>query len=246
MRRTHASHKQPRCSNFTKRAARPQYRDSPSAGDESNFRAPADRALIEPTDRAGADANGRGPWMPWMEGIHGRPLTQTQLARLLAPFGIRPTIMDLNFGVVTSFEFQGHPVHTVLGGLILYPRPAANDVIRHFRDYIETARRGYRLRRSATCSRRDSAGRRSYVLLRGSRHGRAGAATSPNIWQLGGRWRPAFTVFPPCNRCLKQRSRMATTTTGNRLFSGNCRTKQLPPLSSTDSAGRQARIRLRR
>jgi len=44
-----------------------------------------------------------------------------------------------NFGVVTSFEFQAHPVHTVLGGLLLYPRSVALDVIRHFRDYIQTA-----------------------------------------------------------------------------------------------------------
>jgi FAD/FMN-containing dehydrogenase len=44
-----------------------------------------------------------------------------------------------NFGVVTSFEFQGRPVHTVLGGLIAYPRAAARDVIRYFRDFIETA-----------------------------------------------------------------------------------------------------------
>src|SRR5215467_6401531 len=44
-----------------------------------------------------------------------------------------------NFGVVASFEFQAHQVHTVLGGLVLYPRDAAVDVIRHFRDYIESA-----------------------------------------------------------------------------------------------------------
>jgi FAD binding domain/Berberine and berberine like len=44
-----------------------------------------------------------------------------------------------NFGVVTSFEFKAHPVHTVLGGLLLYPRDVAVDVIRHFRDYIEAA-----------------------------------------------------------------------------------------------------------
>jgi hypothetical protein len=44
-----------------------------------------------------------------------------------------------NFGVVTSFEFKAHPVHTVLGGLLLYHRDAAVDVIRHFRDYIEAA-----------------------------------------------------------------------------------------------------------
>ena len=44
-----------------------------------------------------------------------------------------------NFGVVASFEFQAHPVHTVLGGLLLYPRDVAVDVIRHFRNYIESA-----------------------------------------------------------------------------------------------------------
>jgi hypothetical protein len=44
-----------------------------------------------------------------------------------------------NFGVVASFEFQGHPVKTVLGGMILYPRDSATNVIRHFRDYIEIA-----------------------------------------------------------------------------------------------------------
>ena len=44
-----------------------------------------------------------------------------------------------NFGVVTSFEFQAHPVAMVLGGLLVYPRPAAVDVIRHFRDFMASA-----------------------------------------------------------------------------------------------------------
>jgi len=44
-----------------------------------------------------------------------------------------------NFGVVTSLEFKAHQVHTVLGGLLLYPRADAVDVIRHFRDFITTA-----------------------------------------------------------------------------------------------------------
>jgi hypothetical protein len=44
-----------------------------------------------------------------------------------------------NFGVVASFEFQAHPVDTVLGGLLLYPREAAVDVIRNFRRYVESA-----------------------------------------------------------------------------------------------------------
>ncbi len=44
-----------------------------------------------------------------------------------------------NFGVVTSFEFQAHPVASVLGGLLLYPRAMAIEVIRHFRDYMASA-----------------------------------------------------------------------------------------------------------
>ena len=44
-----------------------------------------------------------------------------------------------NFGVVTSFEFQAHPLATVLGGLLLYPRAMAMDVIRNFRDYMTSA-----------------------------------------------------------------------------------------------------------
>ena len=44
-----------------------------------------------------------------------------------------------NFGVVTSFEFRAHPVQAVLGGLLLYPRNVAVDVIRHFRDFMQSA-----------------------------------------------------------------------------------------------------------
>ena len=44
-----------------------------------------------------------------------------------------------NFGVVTSFEFQAHPLTTVLGGLLLYPRAMAVDVIRNFRDFMGSA-----------------------------------------------------------------------------------------------------------
>ena len=44
-----------------------------------------------------------------------------------------------NFGVVTSFTFQGRPVRNVVGGLIVYPRETAFDVIRNMRDFIETA-----------------------------------------------------------------------------------------------------------
>src|SRR6516164_4160994 len=44
-----------------------------------------------------------------------------------------------NFGVVTSFEFQAHPVATVLGGLLLYPRDRAAEVLRFYRDFTDSA-----------------------------------------------------------------------------------------------------------
>src|ERR1700757_2552912 len=44
-----------------------------------------------------------------------------------------------NFGVVTSFEFRAHPVRTVLGGLVTYPRDRAVEVLRFCRDFTQSA-----------------------------------------------------------------------------------------------------------
>ena len=44
-----------------------------------------------------------------------------------------------NFGVVTSFEFRAHPVSIVLGGLIMYPRDRAVEVLRFYRDFTQSA-----------------------------------------------------------------------------------------------------------
>ena len=44
-----------------------------------------------------------------------------------------------NFGVVTSFEFRVHPVSTVLGGLVMYPRDRAVEVLRFYRDFTQSA-----------------------------------------------------------------------------------------------------------
>jgi FAD binding domain/Berberine and berberine like len=45
-----------------------------------------------------------------------------------------------NFGVVTSFEYRLHKVGpTVLGGLLIWPRPMARDVLRLFRDFTQAA-----------------------------------------------------------------------------------------------------------
>jgi FAD/FMN-containing dehydrogenase len=44
-----------------------------------------------------------------------------------------------NFGVVTSFEFQVHPVATVLAGIVLHPAAVAAEAIRRWRDLEATA-----------------------------------------------------------------------------------------------------------
>jgi FAD/FMN-containing dehydrogenase len=44
-----------------------------------------------------------------------------------------------NFGVVTSFLFQAHPVSIVLGGLVVHARDQAAAVLRHYRDFMASA-----------------------------------------------------------------------------------------------------------
>ena len=45
-----------------------------------------------------------------------------------------------NFGVVTSFEFRLHPVGPIVtGGMLVYPRSRARELIRLYRDFIEAA-----------------------------------------------------------------------------------------------------------
>jgi FAD/FMN-containing dehydrogenase len=45
-----------------------------------------------------------------------------------------------NFGVVTEFEFQLHPVGPiVLGGMLVFPRAQAREIVRAYRDFIAQA-----------------------------------------------------------------------------------------------------------
>ena len=44
-----------------------------------------------------------------------------------------------NFGVVTSFKFQAHPVETVYGGPIIWPIEQAGELLRWYREFIENA-----------------------------------------------------------------------------------------------------------
>ena len=41
-----------------------------------------------------------------------------------------------NFGVVTSFLFQAHPVHTVYAGPMLWEMEQAAEVMRWYREFI--------------------------------------------------------------------------------------------------------------
>jgi FAD/FMN-containing dehydrogenase len=44
-----------------------------------------------------------------------------------------------NFGVVTRLKFEVHPLGPVTGGLVAHPRPRAGDLLRFWRDFVETA-----------------------------------------------------------------------------------------------------------
>lgn len=43
-----------------------------------------------------------------------------------------------NFGVVTEFEYQVHPLTNVLGGLLVHPRERTRDALRFYRDFVRT------------------------------------------------------------------------------------------------------------
>ena len=44
-----------------------------------------------------------------------------------------------NFGIVTALEFQLHDLDAVQGGVMLYPRPSAWDLLRRYRDITQNA-----------------------------------------------------------------------------------------------------------
>ena len=44
-----------------------------------------------------------------------------------------------NFGIVTSFEFQAHPVHTVYGGLMFWEFEHARELMQWYRDFLPGA-----------------------------------------------------------------------------------------------------------
>jgi FAD/FMN-containing dehydrogenase len=92
----------------------------------------------------------------WLERLHGSACDNLLAAELVTATGAVVTASatenaDLlwglrggggNFGVVTEFTFRLHPVGpSAYGGLLMYPRSRAPEVLRHLRDFLRTAPR---------------------------------------------------------------------------------------------------------
>ena len=138
-----------------------------------------------------------------------------------------------NFGVVTSFEFRAHPVHTVLGGLLLYPRNMALDVIRHFRDYIESA--PDELTAYAAFLYGPDATPLVGVIACYCGDIAEGNASCNLFARSAARRLMAFNPCrsPRCRRCSPHLSPMGTRIIGSPRCNGNYQTMRSPQLSST-------------
>ncbi len=93
-----------------------------------------------------------GGGIGWLGGLHGATVDNLISAVVVTADGALRTVSETeepdlfwalrggggNFGVVTEFEFQLHPVGQVLGGMVLYPLDQARDVLRFYRDFCPT------------------------------------------------------------------------------------------------------------
>jgi FAD/FMN-containing dehydrogenase len=94
----------------------------------------------------------------WLERLHGLACDNLVSARVVTADGRVVTASETentelfwglrggggNFGVVTQFELRVHPVGpTIYGGILLYPREQAPELVRHFRDFAAGAPRDF-------------------------------------------------------------------------------------------------------
>ena len=93
-----------------------------------------------------------GGGLGWLMGKHGLSVDNLRSADVITADGTFRTVSataepDLfwalrggggNFGVVVSFEYDLHPVDTVLGGLVVYGLDQAADVMRFYREFCPT------------------------------------------------------------------------------------------------------------
>ncbi|MGZ7087243.1 MAG: FAD-binding oxidoreductase, partial [Ilumatobacteraceae bacterium] len=93
-----------------------------------------------------------GGGLGWLMGKHGLTVDNMMSADIVTADGEFQTVDSQrnpelfwalrggggNFGVVTSLEFQLHPVDTVLGGLVVFGLDQSRDVLRFYRDFCPT------------------------------------------------------------------------------------------------------------
>jgi FAD/FMN-containing dehydrogenase len=89
-----------------------------------------------------------GGGIGWLMGKHGLSCDNVISADIVNADGIHLSVSptqneDLfwairggggNFGIVTALEFRLHELTSIYGGIVLYPRPAAFDLLRQYRD----------------------------------------------------------------------------------------------------------------
>ncbi len=94
-----------------------------------------------------------GGGIGWLMGKHGLSCDNLISADLVSAEGSHISVsasqnQDLfwairggggNFGIVTALEFRVHPLQSVHGGLVLYPRSSAVDLLRRYRDVTRNA-----------------------------------------------------------------------------------------------------------
>lgn len=94
-----------------------------------------------------------GGGLGWLMGKHGLSCDNVVSADLVSADGAHLTVSpsqneDLfwairggggNFGIVTALEFRLHALKSVQGGLLLFPRSTAIDLLRRYRDVTSTA-----------------------------------------------------------------------------------------------------------
>ena len=106
-----------------------------------------------------------------------------------------------NFGVVTSFLFQAHPVDTVFAGPMLWPMDQAEDVMQWYRDFMPEAPR---TRTHSTPSSMSHRGRPSPSTSTGGRCAGSCGAT----WAQRKRQRPRSSpLATPARRVRARRTR---------------------------------------
>jgi FAD/FMN-containing dehydrogenase len=93
-----------------------------------------------------------GGGLGWLMGKHGLTIDNLRAADVVTADGTFRTVdaerePDLfwalrggggNFGVVVSFEYDLHPVDTVLGGMVVHGLDQAGDVLRFYREFCAT------------------------------------------------------------------------------------------------------------